>query len=94
MNFQGATVQVSLSLKTIILTMAVYVQCTIGWVDFGLFFTFSTKVGTPEIYYISSKSTENSKNFFDPVNASSLVTTFWVMHYRYIRVHNMDFMSI
>jgi hypothetical protein len=34
----------------------------VGWIDFGLF-TFSTKV-PPEICYIPSKSTENSKKTF------------------------------
>jgi hypothetical protein len=69
--------------------------CALGWVDFGLFYIFNTS--TPEICYLPSKSTENSKKkFFHPVTTSSLVTTFWVMHY--IRVqnffHNMDFMGI
>jgi hypothetical protein len=37
-----------------------------------------------------SKSTENSKKkLFDPVTASSSVTTFWVMHN--IRVQNFFF---
>jgi hypothetical protein len=52
-------------------------------------FTFSTKVPLRFGTYLK-KSTENSnKNVFDPVTASSLVTTFWVMHY--IRVQNFLF---
>jgi hypothetical protein len=54
--------------------------CTLGWVDFGLFYILNKS--TLAICYIPSKSTENSKkNVFDPVTASSLVTTFWVMHH-------------
>jgi hypothetical protein len=42
------------------------IYCTVGWVYFGPFFKFSTKVPL---------------RFFYPVTASSLVPTFWVMHY-------------
>jgi hypothetical protein len=59
--------------------------CTVGWVDFRLFYIFNKS--TPEICYIPSKSTDIAKKkFFDPVTASSLGRTFWVMHY--IRVQN------
>jgi hypothetical protein len=59
--------------------------CIIGWVYFGLFFIYNKS--TPKICYIPSKSTESSnKKFLDPMTASSLVTTFWFMHY--IRVQN------
>jgi hypothetical protein len=62
--------------------------CILGCVDFGLFYIFNKS--TPENCYIPSKSTENSKKkFFDPVTASSLVTTFWVIYY--IRVQNFLF---
>jgi hypothetical protein len=45
------------------------VQCTVGWVDFGLFYIFNKS--TPEICYIPSKGTENNKQkFFDPVTSS------------------------
>jgi hypothetical protein len=52
---------------------------TVGWVDFFKIFNKST----PEICHIPSKRTENSqkKNVSDPVTASSLVMTFWVMHF-------------
>jgi hypothetical protein len=50
----------------------------VGW--FWTFFYIFNK-STPEICYTPSKSTKNSKkHFLDPVTASSLVLTFWVMH--------------
>jgi hypothetical protein len=36
--------------------------CTVGWVDFGLFYILNKS--TAEICYIPSKSTENNKKFF------------------------------
>jgi hypothetical protein len=59
--------------------------CTLGWVDFWLFYIFNKS--TPEICYIPSKSTENSKQIcLDPVTSSSLVIIFWVMHYIRVQV--------
>jgi hypothetical protein len=52
---------------------------------------------TPEVCYIPFKSNENKrKKWVDPVTASSLVKTFWVMHYIEVPhfFHNMDFMGI
>jgi hypothetical protein len=46
---------------------------------------------TPEICYKASKSTHNSKKNFYPVTASSLVTTFWGVHYTGIRVQKFLF---
>jgi hypothetical protein len=47
-------------------------ECTIGWVDIGT----RTKVPLKFVTYHSKITKIN-----DPVTASSLVKTFWVMHY-------------
>jgi hypothetical protein len=63
------------------------VHSRVGW--FWTFF-YNLNKSTPEICYIPTKSTENSKTkFVVPVTASSLVTTFWVMYY--IRVQKFFF---
>jgi hypothetical protein len=58
---------------------------TVGWVDIG------TRTILPVMFVIYiSKVLEIDKNkCFDPVTASSWVTTFWVM--QYIRVQNFFF---
>jgi hypothetical protein len=61
---------------------------TVGWVDFRLF-TFSTKVPLRFVIYLRKVPKIAKKKFFDPVTASSLITTFWVMHY--IRVKKFFF---
>jgi hypothetical protein len=74
------------------------VQCTLGWIDFWLFFTFLTKVPLRFVTYLPKVPRIAKKILFDPVTASSLVTTFWVMHYTYkspqFFIHNMGFMAI
>jgi hypothetical protein len=56
--------------------------CILGWVDFGLLLNFQQKFPW-DLLYIPSKSTKNTKKqIFDPVTASSLVMTFWVVHYK------------
>jgi hypothetical protein len=55
--------------------------------DFGL--TFSTKVPLRFVAYLPKVPKISKKKLFDPVTASSLVMTFWVMHY--IRVQNFLF---
>jgi hypothetical protein len=64
-------------------------HCPLGWVDFRLFFTFSTKVPLRFVIYLPKVPKIAKKKFFYPVTASSLVTTFWVMHY--IGVQNFLF---
>jgi hypothetical protein len=65
--------------------------CTVGWVDIGT----RTKVPLGFVTYLS-KVTKLTKKCFDPVTASSLVKTFWVMHYIEFKIffQNMDFMGI
>jgi hypothetical protein len=58
----------------------------VGW--FWTFFTFSTKVPLRFVAYLP-KVPKIAKKCFDPVTSSSLVTTFWVMHY--IRVQHFFF---
>jgi hypothetical protein len=51
-----------------------------------LAFTFSTRV--PLRFVVSfSKVRKMKTNFLNPVTASSLITIFWVIHYRYIEKH-------
>jgi hypothetical protein len=59
----------------------------VGW--FWTCFTFSTKVPLRFLTYISKVPKIAKQNFFDPLTASSLATTFWVMHY--IRVKTFLF---
>jgi hypothetical protein len=57
--------------------------CTIGWVDFGLFYIFNKS--TPEICYIPSKSNENSqKNVFDPKTIFSFIFVTFERFERYV----------
>jgi Ion transport protein len=73
---------------------------TRDWSILGMYLGCSNcNMSTPEICCIPFKSKENGKNnWFDPVTSSSLVTTFWVMHY--IRAknslfsHNIGFLGI
>jgi hypothetical protein len=53
--------------------------------------TFLTKGPLRFVTYLSKVPKIAKKNFFDLVTASSLVTTFWVMHYLYIseKVQNL-----
>jgi hypothetical protein len=55
-------------------------QCRVGW--FWTFFKFSTKVPLRFVTYLP-KVPKIAKKNLDPVTASSLVMTFWVMHYIY-----------
>jgi hypothetical protein len=59
--------------------------CAIGWVDIGT----RTKVPLKFVTYLSKITKINEKKCFDLVTASSLVKTFWVMHY--IEVQNFFF---
>jgi hypothetical protein len=60
----------SLRIRRHILDNGISGDSTVGWADFGLFYIFNKS--TPEICYIPSKSTDNSKKkFFDPVTSSS-----------------------
>jgi hypothetical protein len=53
---------------------------TVGCVDLLLFYIFNKR--TPVFCFIPFKSKENETKYcFDPVTASSLVLTFWVIHY-------------
>jgi hypothetical protein len=71
--------------------MLITVYCTIGWVDIGI----GTKVPLRFVTYLSKVTKINEKKCFDPVIASSLVKTLWIMHYvKIFFVHNMDFMGI
>jgi hypothetical protein len=64
------------------------------WDDIGT----GTKVPLRFVTYLSKVTKINEKSVltFDPVTASSLVKTFWVMHYKEVKFffHNMDFMGI
>jgi hypothetical protein len=62
-------------------------DCRVGWVDFGLFYIFN-KLPLIFVTYIR-KVPKKQKKMLDPVTASPLVTTFWVMHN--IRVKNLFF---
>jgi hypothetical protein len=68
-----------------------YVLIRVGWY-------WNWDKSTPGVCYIPFKSNENErKKCFDPVTASSLVKTFWVMHYIEVQklfFHNMGFMGI
>jgi hypothetical protein len=48
---------------------------------FWTFFTFSTKVPLGFVTYLPKIPKIAKKNLFDPVTSSSLLMTFWVMHY-------------
>jgi hypothetical protein len=65
---------------------ATHKVCKVGWVDFG-----TIDKSTPEDCYLPFKSNKNKqKKCFDPVTASSLAKTFWVMHYIEVNIffHN------
>jgi hypothetical protein len=67
-----------------------YMYSRVGWY-------WNWDKNTPEVCYIPFKRNVNKwRKCFDPVTASSLVKTFWVMHYIEVKknVHNMDFMGI
>jgi hypothetical protein len=70
-----------------------FMYYVLGWVD-----KWNWDKSTPEVCYLPFKSNKNKrKKCFDSVTASSLVKTFWVMHYIEVQnciLHNMDFMGI
>jgi hypothetical protein len=71
-----------------------YLYVVVGWVDIGTRTKVPLKFVIP---YLSKVTKINEKKCFDPVTASSLVKTFWVMHYKEVKkilFHNMDFMGI
>jgi hypothetical protein len=76
-----------------ILYVTLRTKCTVGWVGIRT----RTKVPLRFVTYLSKVTKINAKKCFDPVTASSLVKTFWVMHYivdQNFFPHNMDIMGI
>jgi hypothetical protein len=97
-RFGGIEVKAASPIRGKLFSSWKYLYTAPQWGGLILDFFYIFNKSTPGICYIPSKCNENSKNkIFDPVSASSLVTTFWVMHYIGVQnffIHNTDFMGI